>query len=400
MNAKNIGIFAAITLLAVLIAAAVSFMQPPSVSEGGAQTVFPDLISKINEVEEIAVAGKEHQFSVVRNDDGRWGLKEKHGYPAALDKVRRVLMGMAGLKTVEAKTAKPERYAKLGVEAITEADAKSIQVTLRNAGEDKLADLLVGNSRPAKTDRSLNEIYIRKPEEARSWLALGSLSIDKKPLDWLDKQIINVESKRIREIRLTQADGEKSRVYREKPEEDDYLLADLPENMKIKAAYMLKSIAGTLTNLNMDDVDVESAVDFAASPGVRAIFTSFDGLEVTLETAEKEDKQYGKFSVKYSPPAEPLQADDSKSGDDAKPEDAVKPASSEKQVREEAENLTAKLSGWAFMLPEYKINNLTKKREELMEDKTAKQTDTPGLPAAFANATTLNPANFIERLGK
>lgn len=367
MNLKTLIILAIVTVFVAGIAGVMIVKDQQKVSPDQRQLVFPDLSAKIDAVTEINLATKAETFTLVKGEKS-WTLREKHQYPGALDKISQLVFGIAELKTLEAKTSNPELYSKLGVEDISSPDAKSLAITLKDAQGKTLAGLLVGESRVAKIDTTRQEIYIRKADEKQAWLVVGTLPTDKKPTQWLDKQLADVNSERIQRIEVTHPDGEKVVVFRDAAENQDYQLAEMPADKTIKSAYTLKQMASLLADLNLEDVATPDSIDFAKDSSTEAVFTTFDGLKVTLTTLEKDDKHYAQFEVKFVP-------------------DAVKPSTEKKEtsgkkpdeVKAEAETLQNRLKNWVFEIPAHKATAILKKQADLVEEKKVeKMTDEVG----------------------
>jgi hypothetical protein len=317
MNAKTFSILAIITIL-IVIAAAMLTQQKPTTPEP--EKFFPNLMSTLNDVTEINIRTKDNTIALTRSDE-QWLLKEKHNYPVTADKVNKLLFGAADLTIVEAKTSNPALYSKIGVED------QSTLLTLKK-GESEIS-LIIGKDRIAKIDSTRREIYVRKPDDKQAWLTLGQLPLEKTPKDWLEQEIINLDS-----IRRVSINDDNIVIFKDTPEDENYQLADLPENGKIKAAHILNNIASTLTGLKLDDVIPATDIEFDDKANTRAVFTTFDGLEVTMTITKKEEKYYAKFAAKA---------------------DA------------QADSLNAKFKGWAYELAKYKVENLEKKRDELIE---------------------------------
>lgn len=359
MNAKNLIILALVTLLMIGLAQWVSD-TPEAVKapEVGTQ-LFPQLLEQSQAIQRLTVQTGEETFNLVRDGED-WFLEEKSRYPAALEKVRQVLAGLGGLSILEAKTSNPELFPRLQVEAIDAKDAQSILLSLKDKDGKELAALLVGKSQSAKGDRTRNELYVRKPGEQQSWLALGYLPIhsNKSALDWVEKQILDIDSQRMREVSFHYADGETLRIYKELKTDKDWKLADIPEGQKLKGAYLLNGIGATLDGLSLEDVQAAKDFEFSAPSTVR--FSTFDGLQVSVKMQEQDDKLHLAFSAAGQPVAEEKAA--------AEAEDkTAKPEADKVDVVAEAAALNAKLKDWVYVLPNYKAMNLKKRIGELVE---------------------------------
>lgn len=409
MNIKIFSILAIVTALLVL--AAVNFSKNPGAEKTPEkQVLFPGLSKQLEDVSEILIQRKDSQFTLQKNPNGVWSLKERDGYPAAVDKVGSLLMGTAGLRTLEAKTSSPALYEKLQVEDISAEKAASTQVTLKKGDGSIVADLIVGKSKPAKIDSTRQEIYVRKVGDKQSWLALGALSVEPELNEWLDKEIVNIDSKRIRSVDLRQGE-EQFTIFKQNAEATDFQISDLPDRGKVKSPYLLNNIGGFLADLRFDSVIADAGIDFS-KPDLAAMFHRFDGLQAQLSVAQKDGKDYIKLAFSYEAPAEKTEQAQT---DEAKKEEAEAEKSKEEstedsqpdpeKIKQEVADLNAKVRNWAYQLPSYKLDNLRKKHGELISISSADgQADSTAVnpftnPGTAASSTTpVNPfAAFANR---
>ncbi|RKZ88239.1 MAG: hypothetical protein DRR19_12760 [Candidatus Parabeggiatoa sp. nov. 1] len=375
MNAKTLSILAIITSAVVVAAVLLTQPQTATTKKGN---FFPDLQSVLNDVTEISVSRKDETVTLIRSD-GQWLLKEKHSYPVELDKVYKLLLGAADLTILEAKTSKPALYSKIGVEDVSEEGAKSTLLTFKKTEGETVASLIVGHDRTAKIDSTRQEIYVRKPDEKQTWLTLGQLPIEKDLADWLDPEIVNIDSDNIRQVSITHPDGEHFLILKNTPKDEDYQMADLPKNAKVKSAYVLNQITATLNRLNLDDVAVASDFVFDDNTSNSAVFTTFDGLEVAMTTMEKEGKHYAKFAAAFNPDAvyvEPPKKDEDETaseGEESQPENEADENAEKAEekpkvdAKKQADTLNAKFKGWVYELSKYKVDDLEKRREDFIE---------------------------------
>lgn len=343
MNGKMIGILAFVTIIAGLLAGQLS-QTPNAPTTQSNQPLYPQLLASLNEINEIQIKTKTSAISLLKNGE-QWGVKEKANYPAAMDKIAEVLNGVANLNTVETKTDKAELYSKLEVEDVSSENAKSVQVTLKK-GNDTLADLIIGKARPSKGDSSRQEIYVRKANDKQSWVALGNINVARQLNEWLDKQVVNIEENKIREVVVNQ-----TRIFKDKADDKDYQLVDLPEKTTIEQA-SVKNLARTLDHLNFDDV--VPANEFTFENPLQAVFKTFDGWEVVLTFQTKDNKHYAKVSAVAKP--------DMLTGEN-------KETAAEK-LSKDVEQFNQKVSNWVYIIPDHKARGLLQKREELFKVST------------------------------
>ncbi len=374
LNAKTLGILSAITLAAVLAAVLANRPAPSPTQEAAGQALFPDLLEQINKVTEIIITTPEEGEFHVERDAERWAVTERGGYPASSDAVQKVLLGVAQLTMIEPKTHNPEFYAKLNVEDVQGAEAKSLLVQLRGDDGETLASLIVGKPRPGKIDPSTRELYVRKPDDPQSWLVAGNLMVDRSPQDWLDKKLLDLDATRIRQVNVTHEDDASLVIAKDNPEQTDYRILDLAENAKIKSAPTVNSIATTLAGLLLEDVRPESEVDVATPPLLTVQLDTFDGLQLRMETHEKDDKTIARFSAAVSQASNQKDAQEKETAEETDTTDTTP----ERNVEQEAAVLNERFKGWAFVVPPYELTRIAKRQEDLIETKDESEAkDTP-----------------------
>ncbi|RKZ72407.1 MAG: hypothetical protein DRQ57_17465 [Gammaproteobacteria bacterium] len=378
MNAKNLSIFAIFTLVLVIAAIMLTHQdRAPTISSFEKEAFFPNLENVINDVTEIDVSNQSESITLLRvGENWQWLIKEKHLYPASLDKVHKLLLGVVHLTILDAKTNNQDRYAEIGVEDVLEEGAKSVLLTFKKSEGEIVASLIVGHDRVAKVDSTRREIYIRKPDEKQAWLTLGQLPIEKTAKDWLEPQIVNLDGDNVRQVSVTHPDGEHLVVFKDSPDDEDYQLADLPENAQVKLPYMLNNIATTLTRLDLDDVTTDS--EFEDDATIRAVFTTFDGLEVTMLTTEKGGKHYAQFTAAFNPASVFVEPTDDETDEEPQNVDAADSEELENEtvdVKKQAEQLNTQFKGWVYELSKYKVDDLANKRDDLIsvEEAPAKE---------------------------
>ncbi|MDM8566554.1 DUF4340 domain-containing protein [Candidatus Halobeggiatoa sp. HSG11] len=354
MNTKNLGVLIVVTIVVVVAAISLTQTEVTPIEKG---KLFPELATTIDQVKTVNVKTNAETVTMTRDENWNWKMQEKHNYPVEADKVNSLLLAMTELTILEAKTSNSELYSKVGVDDVSAQNSSAVLLTLKT-DSDTLTSLIIGNSQAAKIDSTRNEIYVRKPEDKQVWLTLGKLSVETTLTDWLERQIVDMENNKVHQVNIS--NGENISIFKATPTDEEFQLADLPVNGKIKTPYVLKNIATTLSNLEFDDVIAADTLklDFTTT----AIFTTFDGLEVTMQVAKQDEKNYAIFAAKFN--AEAVVADSKETEDDSKT-DSEKEA--EPDINKQVADLNAKFAGWVYELSNYKVDDLAKTREELIE---------------------------------
>ena len=394
MKPKTLMVLAGITLMVIFGAVFFGQEREDKPAQSG-EFVFPDLMKMINDVVEMTIETNDETVTLVKKDN-RWGVKEKGGYAAAFEKIKPVLIGMAELKIREPKTKNPDLYEKLGLQDQNAEGSSSTRITLKTKDANAVATLLLGNQRPAKGAPSVSEMYIRIPGDPQTWLVTGKLPIEKVASEWLEKDLLNIVSKRIQRVVVTHPDGETLTVYKDIPDAIDFTIVDLPKGSKVSSQFNVNNIATTLAQLTMDDVKKSDDMEFRFKPGSRAVLETFDGLRLTLETMKEDETIFGKIVAAFDPalvykePAMKASAnteatseksdgeDTTESKNDNNPSsdaDGVKQKKpkvketvlkSEEEVQEEVSTYNVKFKDWIFEIPKFRVDNFLKKKKDLI----------------------------------
>jgi hypothetical protein len=326
------GFYTLLGVTAIVVAAAIAL----SIGHGAARPeadagkiVLPSVYARSADIGTIAVKRDKGTLTLERGKDD-WTVAERDHYPADPAKIRQALVGLAELKLVEAKTSKPELYKRLEVEDVKEG-AKSALVEIKDSKGEKMGELIVGKRRPDRLGAGTDGIYVRRPGEAQSWLAQGSLDLTGEVKDWLDKKIVSIPPAKVKSVTITHPDGSKLTISREKAE-DKFAVADAPADTKWKSESTIAEPAGALDNMELTDVAAADKEPVPEDANVAEVAT-FDGLTVKAATWTKDEKTW-------------LRLDASGTGADA---------------------ITAKTGKWVYEIPTWKANAFKTKLADLVE---------------------------------
>ncbi len=372
----------------------------------GSSLLLPALKGALNDVVAVTVTSAEGTVTM-RNENGRWVVPEKHGYPADTPTLRSLLLALADARTIERKTANPELYEHLGVADPADGEGGGVLVEVSvTDGEEPIA-VILGD--PAQGDYR----YARLPDEEASWL------IDRNPApegagEWLQREIVDIPPSRVRMAEIRHADGEVIHISKESAEETNFSVADVPEGRELSYPSVANGIAGVLSNLRLNDV--RPAPADAAAPSVTLSLATFGGLRIDMDVwQETGSEQAGDGDAPATWLALEASASEQAEGDSqaarpqaAAPEDSgeasgadiageagatastgpeagdgeagppageaeaetggvpAEPAAPDPQ--EQAAAVNERVDGWQYRIPDHKARQLTHRFEDLLKD--------------------------------
>lgn len=289
--------------------------------------VLPEIAPDLAAIARVSLVRDDSQTTLTRHADG-WVVAERGNYPADAQKLRALLLGLAELTYVEPKTKQPQSYPRLQVEDAGDKGAKSTLITVTDAKSALLGEVIAGKRRVDQLGGGDDGVYLRKPGNAQSWLARGTLDVSGDTGSWLDHKLFDLPAVGVKEIVLTAPDGSRLTITRDKPE-DKFRLVELAKDKKLKSDDALAAPASALANFTLSDVKPAADANFPSDGVSHARFAMFNGLAVTIDLTDQDKVSWARIAA-------------SGSGDAA----AI------------AQELNARLTPWIFALPQYEADLL------------------------------------------
>lgn len=300
------------------------------------EKVFPGLIDRVNEVDELIVESTLGRLSMHRK--GKiWHVRESDGHIASPNEVSKAIIGVAELAFFEPKTERADRYYRLQLEGPGEAESKSKHIILKIAGQT-VADLIVGREKLFLPGRTVGGVYFRVPGTNLSWLGEGNPEAGSAPKDWLAREIVDVDDKRVKSVRVRHPDGEIVAVHKASPMAENFSLADMPPGMKLKYGSDANQIGSFLDQLEMEDVRRVASTDIDWNGAIVVDVETFDGLRGVAETVYRNDIHW--LRIRFQAASE--------------------------EASKEAKLLTAHTSDWVYMMPKYEVVPILRRMRDLL----------------------------------
>ena len=302
--------------------------------------VLPGLEHNVNTVTKVSLRKGDGTHATLKREGDTWRVEER-GWPADVGRVRKLLLDLGALNIVEEKTRLPANYPQLGV-----ADVTSPQTTgtlIEVTAPTHSWSVIIGKSSGAKSG------YVRVANAPQTLLAAPLVTVDSDPKSWLDHALLDVPVARVRQVEERPAQGPAYTVAREKKEQNDFTVSPLPKGRELTSAAAAEPITTSLASLSLDDV--RKADPKTDPPAAHALYRTFDGLE--LEVSGRKDGNHSLI--------------------------AASARSTGKDTAAEASQLSARLNGWEFEIPDYKYTAMFSPLEDLLKK--------PPQPAKKAAAT-------------
>ena len=374
MTGRRVGALLIAALIIIALGLWSASRKVQNVETGVGAPVLKALKAQLNEVSEVRIAKGDGSRVTLRKQPTGWVIGERE-YPADASRVRKLLIDLSSLVTVETKTNDPAKFAQLGVE---DANSPTAAGTLVEAvTPEKVNGVIVGKTSGAKSG------YVRATDSKQSLLATPSVQAEADPKRWLETALVDIPDSRVKEVEMFPASGPSFKATREKKEQGDFTVPALPKGRELQTPSAVNPLATNLALLTLTDVrkapaDGASAPAASAGPArassastqtPRVIFRTFDGLELQISGQAEGERRFI----------------------------SLVPTSSAKETTDEARKLDARVKGWQFEIPNYKYDALFRPLEEFMlkvEPKPETKANGPAkIGASQPPALPQSPAN-------
>lgn len=299
MNIKQLAILACGAVIAVAATAVTLRTSPQNIaSDRRGEILFPNLVTRANDVTMIQVRDNEKTFTVERRGDGFFD--KDSGYAVRPDSFRDIVGGAATLAFEESKTADPARHGDLGLAepGKDQGEKGGREVVLRDAKGQTLAAIIVGN-RDNSVGGARGGSYVRFPGQAQTWLARGEVRVPVPHAAWFEINLINFNRDQLARLEL-RGGGIDDIVLISDPKGSDLRFEQAPEGRSPDGGKLLR------LSFMVDPIsfqDVRKPTGDLKPDSRRYIATSHEGLRVTVASVGELKDGWVRMAVETTPEA-------------------------------------------------------------------------------------------------
>ena len=148
--------------------------------------MFPELADQANRIQSVELLQGDRTVRLERAADGSWKLATRDGYPADLELVRGLVVGLSQLQKDQALTRKPERFGELNL-VWPDPEGRARLIRLSQGAETKPLEIILGQER--LTPRCT---YVRRTDEAQAWRCRGGVNGDVDFQRWMRRDLLSL----------------------------------------------------------------------------------------------------------------------------------------------------------------------------------------------------------------
>lgn len=254
-------------------------LQPQNEAEGvfvPGTLAFPGLADRLAQARRIELI-RHGQATTLDRDGDTWRIAQASGYAARGERVRELLTGLTELRLVEERTSDPARHAAIGVDDPRSEGSTAVLLRVLDGQGAAIAELVLGRRRVRTQGNVPEAIYVRRPAEAKSWLAEGRLVADADPQLWINRDIASLAPDRLRRVEIART-GEEPLVLARAGEVDAPLEIVTPEAAPVADRTALDEVTRAFDMLTF--VEVRRAAEAPGETLGETRFLYTDGLTI------------------------------------------------------------------------------------------------------------------------
>lgn len=245
MNRKGLVLLA---LVAVVLVAGYFWLNRPTDSLGSAdrEPWLPELKSRAGAISGIEIEAAGEPAVRIARQDNQWVLPAKEGYSAASQGLADLLRALLEAEKVEPRTANPELHGRLGLAEEGEGEERAARLKLSFSEGEPIA-LRIGKA------AGQGGQLVRRAGDNQVWRINRDIPLAGEELEWLDRRVTSIPFASIREVQVRHADGEELTAFRDKAEQSNLQLKQLPKGRELAYEAAANGMATLFANLRLND---------------------------------------------------------------------------------------------------------------------------------------------------
>ncbi len=325
-----------------------------------------------NKINSIEIKSKDGAVSL-KKSDSEWVVTDRYNYPAQFSKISGLVRKLKDLKVgrrFEASEGSLERLSLYSPDDPQAPDkAEGTRIELKDEKGNLLSGIVLGKVRKSGPDRNISDgHYVIRDGAPDIYLVDKHFEyLDKAPSEWLEKELVKVEQKDIKEIVCL--DNKKVLFsLRKQKEGEDFRLSPMRKGEKVKEQ-AVKRLSTAISSLRLEDVAdpglplKDTGID--ETPDLE--FRLFNGMVYRLlpgKSVADEDGFYLRIVVSCQ--KKPV-TENKATGDKGSEEEGAEAEKLEEDTLPRSEQLRKRFSPWTFKISKWQYESFITEKDELFE---------------------------------
>ena len=302
----------------------------------------------INAIAQIIVQSDQGENTLtLKEQDGRFCVMEKDGYPAIVGTITTLLNNCLDIRVARPITSNPANHADLGV---TDETARYAVYFLNAQGEIITGVLL------SEQKEDPRGAHVRLATSDETYFVTESPWLSTTAMSYINAVLVEVDRSKVRQVRVSGPQGEYTLTS---AGDGGVTLDPMPEGKQFQGT-TYRSVLGALGSVRCDDVMAAKNAPGDLVFGYTYTCQIEDLTVYTVNLARHEDRYYAVLAAEF-PDQTPVQIGRSESEEELRKKEAKLLA------MDAAKNFTERHKGWVYVISSFNAEDLIKPLEDLLE---------------------------------
>ena len=258
--------------------------------------LFPDLFNVLDKVDQIEFLKNDNKL-IVKKIEGEWVVESADNYPAKVSTIKKFLLDLTEIRTIDIKTTDPSQHRNLAVNHIGEEGQNRFQITISIEQGKEIAKFII-----KEKFHSDNRTFIKKVGQKEVFETQGALYLSADKIQWLNADIIDLSSNAIKRINVNHLD-ENFTLVRLDESSVQFKIDGLDNDLIEKSPTFTSAISAFLESLKFNDVKRKEIIQDSKKL-VSIKFKTTDGQEIRVQDFETVSGTFTEFSFAKDPSLE------------------------------------------------------------------------------------------------
>ena len=212
--------------------------------------------------------------------------------------------------------------------------------------------MIVGRPRLSSSAKNISGLYVRKPEDKKSYLVDGVLGISSIKTDWIRRNLFDIPAESIKSVNVAHYDGDSYTLYKNEKGQEQFELENISIGRELASELIINRFGTILQDLQISGAKSKELLR-EENKNTKIIVTTFEGIVGNITAFKYNDIAYASFAFSYD---EEIEKNNNE--EEVKNED----------IKNYITNLNLDTENWWFEIPEFKYDIIKRRLNTITRD--------------------------------
>ena len=155
--------------------------------------------------------------------------------------------------------------------------------------------MIVGRPRLSSSAKNISGLYVRKPEDKKSYLVDGVLGISSIKTDWIRRNLFDIPAESIKSVNVAHYDGDSYTLYKNEKGQEQFELENISIGLELASELIINRFGTILQDLQISGAKSKELLR-EENKNTKIIVTTFEGIVGNITAFKYNDIAYASFA--------------------------------------------------------------------------------------------------------